>query len=237
MIPKIIHYCWFGEASYTPLIEKCLKTWKKHLPDYEFILWNENNFNINSNNWVQQAYKDKKYAFVSDYVRLYALYRYGGIYLDTDIKVLKNFDDLLNESAFMCFEDVKGEVIASCVIGAIPQHPFIAECMEYYKRDFDSKKIVDGNEANVIEITRLLKEHGLKLGGKEQTIANVHIYPRTYFCPMDFFSNWDKTSNTYCIQLFSGSWLPDEKKKKLDRRKKWWWKIAKRLYSIYKKAK
>lgn len=234
MIPKIIHFCWFGHAPYTPLIEKCLKTWEKYLSDYKIILWNEQNFDLNTNNWVKQAYAEKKYAFVSDYVRLFALYKFGGIYLDTDVKVLKSFNDLLNENAFMCFEDMKGEVVASCVIGAIPRHPFIAECMEYYNRNFDVRQIIEGNEANVIEITRLLKGHGLKIGGKEQIVADVHIYPRTYFCPMDFFSNWDKTSKTYCIHLFSGSWLPDDKKRKLDRRKKWWWKIAKRIYSFIK---
>ena len=235
MIPKIIHYCWFGRGEYSPLIQKCLKTWTEHLPDYQIKIWNEDTFDIHSCNWTEQAYKARKYAFVSDYVRLRALHEYGGIYLDTDIKVIKSFNDLLAQDAFMCFEDAKGDIIASCVIGSIPRHPFIKKCMEYYNQDFSISKIVDGNEANVIHITRQLQEYGLQLGGKEQTVIGIHIYPRTYFVPMDFFSNWDKTSNTYCIHLFSGSWLPDDKQKQLARRKTLWWRVLKYIYTKIKK--
>ena len=229
MIPKIIHYCWFGESKIPPLIQKCIKSWKKHLPDYEFKLWNEENFNVNSTLWTQHAYELKKYAFVSDYVRLKALYEYGRIYLDTDIKILKSFNPLLKNEGFIGFEDVKGNVIASCVIAAKQLHPFIQECMQYYNQDF-TIEIINKNEANVIDITQRLIKKGMQLGGGEQVINEMHIYPREYFCPMDFWGNWNKTANTYCIHLFNGSWLPDSEMKKLNKRKTWYFKLCKWIY-------
>ena len=104
MIPKIIHYCWFGGKPKPELAEKCIESWKKFCPDYEIVEWNEGNFNINSNLYVKQAYEAKKYAFVTDYVRLYALYTQGGIYMDTDVMVLKPLDEYLNHEAFSGFE-------------------------------------------------------------------------------------------------------------------------------------
>ena len=101
MIPKIIHFCWLSTDEYPKLIKKCIESWKVKLPDYEFILWDTNRFNVETTIWTQQAYKSKKYAFVSDYIRLLAVYKYGGIYLDTDVEVLKNFDDLLNLPYFI----------------------------------------------------------------------------------------------------------------------------------------
>lgn len=229
MIPKIIHYCWFGNKKIPQLETKCIATWKKVLPDYEFKLWNEESFNINSSTWCKGAYEVGKYAFVSDYVRLKVLYEYGGIYLDTDIKILKSFGPLLEDEGFIGFEDVKGNIIALCVIAAKQKHPFIKECMQYYNQDF-TMEIINKNEANVIDITQRLVKKGLQLGGKEQIIAGMHIYPREYFCPMDFFGNWNKTVNTYCIHLFSGSWLPDNAQKKLNRRKTWYFKLSKWIY-------
>lgn len=202
---------------------------EKHLPDYEFKLWNEENFDVNSTLWTQHAYELKKYAFVSDYVRLKALYEYGGIYLDTDIKILKSFNPLLKNEGFIGFEDVKGNVIASCVIAAKQSHPFIQECMQYYNQDF-TIEIINKNEANVIDITQRLIKKGMHLGGGEQVIKEMHIYPREYFCPMDFWGNWNKTANTYCIHLFNGSWLPDSEMKKLNKRKTWYFKLCKWIY-------
>ena len=157
------------------------------------------------------------------------LYKYGGIYLDTDVKMIRSFNSLLEEDGFMCFEDVKGDIVASCVMAAKPNHLFIKECLEYYDRDF-TMDIVDNNEANVIDITKRFVKKGLQLGGAEQIVSGIHIFPREYFCPMDFWGNWNKTANTYCIHLFSGSWLPDKEQKKLNRRKKWYFKLAKWIY-------
>ena len=229
MIPKIIHFCWFGKSIYSPLMANGIDTWKQVLPEYEFKLWNEDTFDINSTEWTKHSYELKKYAFVSDYVRLLVLYKYGGIYLDTDVKMIRSFNSLLEEDGFMCFEDVKGDIVASCVMAAKPNHLFIKECLEYYDRDF-TMDIVDNNEANVIDITKRFVKKGLQLGGAEQIVSGIHIFPREYFCPMDFWGNWNKTANTYCIHLFSGSWLPDKEQKKLNRRKKWYFKLAKWIY-------
>lgn len=229
MIPKIIHYCWFGKGTFSPLMVKCIETWKSVLPEYEFILWNEDNFDINSTAWTKHAYELKKYAFVSDYVRLKVLYQYGGIYLDTDVKMLRSFNSLLSKDGFMCFEDVKGNIVASCVMAAIPKHSFIEECLQYYDRDF-TLDIIDNNEANVVDITRRLVDKGLQIGGQEQSVSGIHIFPREYFCPMDFWGNWKKTRNTYCVHLFSGSWLPDKNQKKLNRRKTWYFRFSKWIY-------
>lgn len=229
MIPKIIHYCWFGSRDIPELESKCIATWRSVLPDYELKLWNEETFDINSSIWCIGAYKLKKYAFVADYVRLKCLYEYGGVYLDTDVKVLKSFDSLLGQNGFLCFEDVKGEVIATCVIGTEAKNPILKELLEYYEQDF-SMDIVNTFSSNALMVTKKLQQHGLVLNGLEQTVSGVHIYPRTYFCPMDYFSNWDKSENTYCVHLFSGSWLPDEEKKKLDKRRKLWWRTGKYIY-------
>lgn len=226
-IPKIIHYCWFGEKDMPDLVKKCIKSWKKILPDYEFKLWNEENFDINSTKWTKVAYKNKKYAFVSDYVRLCALLEFGGIYLDTDIRVKNSFNNLLNKDAFMGFECK--DVLSAGVIGCHPNNEFIEECLEYYKNTrFDEENL--NNNINAIMITNKLVRYGLKLDNSKQVVKNIHIYPKTYFNPMDFFGNWDKSDETYCIHLYSGSWLPDEDYKRLARRKKLWWKIGKSIY-------
>ena len=104
-IPKVIHYCWFGKNKLSKSAKKCIKSWKKHLPNYEIIEWNENNFDINCNEYVREAYKSKKYAFVSDYARIYALYNYGGIYMDTDVEVIKSLDKFLCNDAFAGLEN------------------------------------------------------------------------------------------------------------------------------------
>lgn len=209
---------------------KCIATWKKVLPDYEFKLWNEESFNINSSTWCKGAYEVGKYAFVSDYVRLKVLYEYGGIYLDTDVKMLKSFNPLLAQAGFLCFEDVKGEVIATCVIGMEAKHPILKELLKYYEQKF-SMKFVETFSSNALMFAQQFQFYGLKLNGLEQKIAGIHVYPRRYFCPMDYFSNWDKTKDSYCIHLFSGSWLPDDEKNKLDKRRKFWWKVGKRIYT------
>lgn len=232
-IPKIIHYCWFGSKQIPELETKCMNTWKKVLPDYEFMLWNEETFDVNSTEWTRTAYELKKYAFVSDYVRLWALQKFGGIYMDTDVKVIKSFDPLLSDEAFLCFEDVAGSIIASCVIGATRNHPNIQQLISYYDRSFDMK-VIEDNEANVIALTDNLKKHGLELNGKEQVLEHAHIYPRPYFCPMDFWGNWDKTDNTYCVHMFSGSWLPNEKLKQHKKRQKWYFRIAKAIFGKIK---
>ena len=229
MIPKIIHYCWFGGKELPPLITKCIKSWKEHLPDYEFKLRNEESFYINSSEWCKGAYQNKKYAFVADYVRLKALYEYGGVYLDTDEKMEKSLNPFVEKDvAFMGFED--GKVLSMGVMGFPPKHHLIAEFLEYYKQSF-SMDIIRSNMANAVVVTNyLVEKYGLKSDNSEQLIGDLHIYPRTYFNAMDFFGNWDRTSKTTTIHLYMGSWLSDTERQKLNRRKTWYFRFSKWIY-------
>lgn len=238
-IPKIIHYCWFGNKDLPLLVKKCIKSWKKHLPEYEFKLWNEETFDINSNEWCKEAYKYKKFAFVADYVRLHVLYQYGGIYLDTDIKMYKTLNPFLSNYAFMGFE--RNEVLSMGVMGFHKYNPIIKELLEYYNRPFQLN-IISQLESNANVTTQYLATHyGLTRDNKEQIIKDIHIYPKTYFNPMDYFGNWDKSENTVCCHLYMGSWLPDEEKRKLKFRKtplfkigKYIWKQLENVPLIYK---
>jgi mannosyltransferase OCH1-like enzyme len=209
LIPKILHFCWFGRASYPDQVKKCMESWDRLLPDYQKVLWNEDNFDINSNLYVKQAYDAKKYAFVSDYVRLYALYHYGGIYLDTDVEVVKNFDPFLEHAAFAGFEDEW--VLSSGTMGAIQHHPWIYELLELYK---DRVFIYDDGSwvpiPNVVPITELTEwNFGLQRGNDRYQVlkSNLHIYPRDYFSPKSFHSRKiTLTENTHTIHHFLHSW-------------------------------
>lgn len=226
-IPKIIHYCWFGNKELPELVTKCIDTWHKHLPNYEFRLWNEETFDINSSEWCKSAYEHKKYAFVADYVRLLKLYEEGGVYLDTDEKLEKSLDPFVqNDTAFMGFED--GKVLSMGVVGFPAKHHLLEELLAYYNQPFSMKVITD-NIPNVVVVTHYLADkYGLKLDNSEQIICNdVHIYPKTYFNPMDFFGNWDRSDKTTTVHLYMGSWLPEDVKKSLDRRKTKMWRLGK----------
>lgn len=230
-IPKVIHYCWFGGNQIPKREMECIASWKKHLKGYTFKLWDENNFDIKSTKWTAAAYADRKYAFVADYVRLEALYNYGGIYLDTDIKIIKSFDALLYQDAFMGFED---GICVSCGVIAVKAHnKFIKKILDIYNsNDFVYEK---NKNANVKMVTKILCDYGLKQNNTEQQVCGVHIYPKTYFNPMDFYGNWDKTKDTYCIHLYSGSWLSEEEQKKLMKRQKLFVRLKKRGRSLVKK--
>ena len=157
MIPKIIHYCWFGDADKEKYLSKYVNKWGKVLRDYQIIEWNEKNFDLKkSPRFVQEAYQKRKYAFVSDYVRLYALNQMGGIYLDTDIEVIKCFDDILNNDFFIGFENEK--YIATCVIGAQKGNMLIKYFMSFYEyRKFINEDGSLNTHTNTKIITRMLK--------------------------------------------------------------------------------
>ena len=140
-IPKIIHYCWFGKNEYPPIMKKCLKSWKKNCPDYQFVLWNEDTFDINSSEWTRRAYETKKYAFVADYVRLKAIKEYGGIYLDIDQELIKPLDKFLTHRAFLGF--MREDSVSMGIIGAELNHPTICDLFKHYdNREF----IVNGKK-------------------------------------------------------------------------------------------
>lgn len=219
MISKIIHYCWFGKQPLPEKLRKCVDSWGKYLPDYEFVEWNEERFNVESTAWTKQAYSLGKYAFVSDYVRLKALYEYGGIYLDTDVEVVKRFDSFLAHEAFGGFETQN--TITTGVIGASKGNPIIKQFLDSYEHT--SFILPDGtlnNNSNVLRFTSILQEYGLTLNNKRQNVGGFEIYPKTYFCPLDVWHYKDITENTYAIHYFEGSWLDEKTKKRIKKESK-----------------
>lgn len=207
MIPKVIHYCWFGNKKMPDLAVKCLESWKKNCPDYKIVKWSEENFDINICNYVREAYESEKYAFVSDYVRIYVLVHFGGIYMDTDVEVIKPIDRFLREKAFIGFESFT--YVSTGIIGAEKGLPFFMEILErYHERYFIG---LDGKldmTTNVAMITDLCYKYGLIRNNTKQNIAGLTLYPKDYFCPKDYITGIiDRTVNTYTVHHFTGSWL------------------------------
>lgn len=200
MIPKIIHYCWFGGKEKPKEVNDYILTWKRVLPDYQIIEWNESNFDLNFNQYVKEAYDKKKYAFVSDVCRLYALKEMGGVYLDTDVEVLKSFDSFLNKESSFLGEEQKGKLLGTAVIGAEPCCPWICRFIELYDTLFFVKK--NGTldiTPNTERLTQFLKKSEI-LGPK--------IYPIDFFCAKDYKSGRVTiTDNTVCVHHYAESWV------------------------------
>lgn len=213
MIPKTIHYCWFGRNPLPPLAKKCIASWKKYCPDYEIIEWNEDNFDINSNQYIKEAYESKKWAFVTDYVRLYVLEKYGGVYMDTDVEVVKPIDEFLRHSAFSGFEDPKR--VPTGIMASEKSHPIIQGLLSYYSdKHFIGESGEPDTTTNVQIITNMLLEKGLVLNGELQDVEDFVLYPSDYFCPKDYSTGMIKTtSRTYTIHHFNGSWHSESQAK------------------------
>jgi hypothetical protein len=208
-IPKLIHYCWFGGKDKPHIVNKCIISWNKYLPDYKIMEWNEENFDIHSNSYVKEAYASRKFAFVSDYVRVHALYYYGGIYLDTDVEVFKSFDDFLLHDTFWGFE--QENFIATSTIGSAKGNPLIKVFLDEYKdKSFINEDGSLNELTNVALVTKILKEIGLKTDGQFQVIKDIGaFYPQTYFSPYDYINcRRFITENTYALHHFYKSWLP-----------------------------
>lgn len=209
MIPKVVHYCWFGGNDLNEKAQKCIESWRKYLPDYEIVEWNEKNFNINQNKFVKQAYEQKKYAFVSDYVRLYVLYNYGGIYMDTDVEVVKSFNGLLTHRAFTGNEDLNNCVTGT--MGSEKKHPWIKLLLSYYENnEFLTEEHTQNTVTNTVLITKTtIEQYGWKKEDIKQNLNDgLVIYPSDYFCAKSFETGkYFITDNTITIHHFSGSWL------------------------------
>ena len=207
MIPKIIHYCWFGRGEMPELALKCIESWHKYMPDYEYKLWNEDNFDINCNAYVREAYEARKFAFVTDYVRLYALYTEGGIYMDTDVEVLKPYDDLLGLTAFTGYEGSKTYPPVTGTMASEARGEWVTEQLSAYdKAHFVNP---DGSldlTTNTARISEIMRKGGFVQDGKKQVYKDMHIFPVDYFCPRQTTGEVFKTENTYCDHHFIGSW-------------------------------
>lgn len=224
MIPKIIHYCWLSKDRYPKKISYCIKTWKKVMPDYEVWLWDLNRFDINQSLWVKEAYNEKKYAFAADYIRLFALYNYGGIYLDSDVEVIKRFDDLLTLPYFIGFENEDNQFLEAAIIGSEKNIEWIGKCLGYY----NNRHFVSNGTYDMLPLPKILK---CRIGSMQKIpsieafdyCSNIlQVFPKEYFSPKTGTSG--KLSylsvKTYTIHHYSASWYP----------------LSKRIYKLVNRA-
>lgn len=216
MIPKIIHYCWFGGKPLPPLAEKCIASWRKFLPDYEIKRWDESNFGVKIIPYTAEAYAAGKYAFVSDYARFWILYKYGGIYFDTDVEVIRPMNDIIERGAFMGMEtdpqvnlrSVRPEVNPGLGLGVAPGLGLIKRLLECYNgRHFILEENMR-NQITVVHITTdLLLKEGLKPVKGIQQVDGVYIYPSEYFCPINVTTgHLNITPNTRSIHHYAATW-------------------------------
>lgn len=224
MIPKIIHYCWLSENAIPTDLQEYVDGWKKKLPDYEFVLWNFNKFEKNSSLWVQQAFDNKKYAFACDYIRLFAIYNYGGIYMDMDIEVLKNFDDLLDKNLMMAYEDYTCKGIEAGCFGAEKNNPLIKKCLDYY----EGRSFVKADGAfDMIPLPKIM-------------MMQLDEYDKSDFYSCDYFTAKSyetgelfNNTNTYAIHHFAGSWTSKAQQKYEARRTKYIKKFGRKKSYIF----
>ncbi len=232
MIPKLIHYCWFGRSPLPVSAQKCIASWRRFLPDYEIWQWseeplhdnvndNENilydkklSFDVKSIPYTQQAYEAKKYAFVSDYARFWILYHKGGLYFDTDVEIISNMDDIIARGSFMgiekgAFIDGKPMVNPGLGLGVEPGHSFYKKMLQVYDGKYYIK--ADGSYNNVTIVSYTTKElyvHGMKPSEEMQEVDGIWIYPTDYFCPMDSTTGIiTKTKRTVAIHHYDCSWM------------------------------
>ncbi|MFA6860144.1 MAG: glycosyltransferase [Clostridia bacterium] len=213
-IPKIIHYVWVGRKPKSEKIQKCMESWKRFCPDYEIKEWNEDNIDFESNAFIKEAYENKKFAFVSDYARLYALFNEGGIYMDTDVELTKPLDEFLIHNAFSGFENAVW--IPTAVMGSEKGHSWTKLLLDYYKnRHFVNNGKMDLT-TNVDIISALTKiYYDIELNNKNQQLKDgLYFYSNDYFCPKNYVSEKiELTENTHAIHHFAGSWLSPKLKR------------------------
>lgn len=220
MIPKIIHYCWFGRGKKSELVQKCIESWRKHLPDYEILEWNEDNFDVNICRYTEQAYKAQKWAFVADYARLYVLYQFGGIYLDTDMMLYTSLNPFLDAVGFFGFES--RDYIAMSPIGAEKGNALIYDMLaQYANRSFVLANGKYDTTTNVKYLKRIFMQHGLKENGKKQIIMGFVIYPQICFLPNTIEMLFDKVpSDAITVHYSSGSWGTSKQRKGIGTKRK-----------------
>ena len=221
MIPKIIHYCWFGRNPLPELAQKCIASWKKYLPDYEIKEWNEDNFDVNIIPYTAEAYAAKKYAFVSDYARFWILYKYGGIYFDTDVEVIRPLNDIIAKGNFMGFEtdpqppfdEIKNvseaNVNPGLGLGVAPGLGLVQKMLDYYNGQHFVHEDNMRNQITVVHIaTHVLLDNGLKNVPGIQKVDDCYVYPSEYFCPINITTgriHVEKSTRT--IHHYAGTWV------------------------------
>ena len=220
MIPKIIHYCWFGGKPLPKSAEKCIASWRKFLPDYEIKEWNEQNFDVNIIPYTAEAYQARKFAYVSDYARFWVLYRYGGLYFDVDVEIIKPIDDIVARGPFMGCETSSVEGAAPSELGVAPGlglgvNPglgLVKELLGIYEQmgfESENQNRAAGIYKTVVSYTTdLLVSHGLKNMPEIQLVDGIYIYPKEYFNPLEHINQLHITENTRSIHWYDGTWQP-----------------------------
>lgn len=217
MIPKVIHYCWFGGKPLPKSAIKCIESWKNFFPDYEIKEWNESNYDVGKNPYLSMTYEAKKYAFVSDYARFDILYNFGGIYFDTDVEVIKSFEDILENGSFMGCEEESGETFAinpGLGIASEKGLPLYRSVLDFYDSlgEKDREKIVSRGFV-VPKTTEILVAKGLKQKREIQCVDGITIYPKEYFNPLDSATGkLSLTEQTRSIHWYTASWLSPTKR-------------------------
>ena len=215
-IPKVIHYCWFGKGKMPALAEKCIKSWKKYCPQYKIVCHNEENFDITENRYAKEAYEAGKWAFVSDYVRLKVLYDEGGIYLDTDVELIKPLDKLIEETGYMGFDD-NGIISTGLGFACEKGNELVGALLKDYDNisfvlpdgSYDMTPCPDRNTKTMISL-------GMNTDNKDQVFMGIHMLPEDYLCPMKYYTGRKIiTKNTYSIHHFCASWTSDTAKRTL----------------------
>lgn len=207
MIPKVIHYCWFGRGKKPPLAEKCIASWRKFLPDYEIREWNEDNYDVNTIPYTAEAYEAKKYAFVSDYARFDILYHHGGVYFDTDVEVIKPVDDILAAGPYMGQEKFF-TVNSGLGLAAVAQMPFFKDVLKGYELRHFLKDDGSFDQTTVVQfLTQIMLQRGLVPSEGIARFEGINVYPSEYFNPKDIGTGkLTITSNTRTIHHYSASW-------------------------------
>lgn len=233
LIPKKIHYCWFSGNPMPDYLKRCIDSWYRFCPDYEIICWNEDNYDVNKNLYMKQAYEAKKWGFIPDIARLDILYQHGGIYLDTDVELIRNLDDLLNQSAFAGVEKWGNINMGGCS-GAVAHHPIIKKMLDFRKEE--SFLLKDGT-LNLTTCgfyeTLPLMELGMKPNNKIQYLEDFTIYSSDFFHPYDYMSGETHiTQNTYSIHHFNGGWLNKDKREEREKTTQMYQQILGRMRSV-----
>lgn len=215
MIPKIIHYCWFGPKPIPEKEQECMKSWTKYLPDYTLMFWNEQTFDINKYTFAKEAYEKKMYAFVSDFVRVYALQQYGGIYMDTDVEIINDLSDVLSKAdVILGFENSTN--IGTALMASVVDHQVMTDLVDYYtSRSFINNMGLVDITANPMIFASVLKKYGVVFNGEQQEVSDIMIYKREVFFPKKIKDNqFIITNDCLAIHHFSASWLTDRQKKR-----------------------